>query len=59
DLESGSQRPGVLADLAEAQQKKIQGIPTAIFLDKQGAIRIIGEVTLEQYKRVVDWLLTT
>ncbi len=59
DLESGSQRAAILADLAEAQQKKIQGIPTAIFLDKQGAIRIVGEVKLEQYKRVVDWLLAT
>ena len=59
DLKSKALHAAVLADLEEAQGKRIDGIPTAIFADVAGAIRVVGEVKLDQYKRVVDWLLAT
>lgn len=59
DLDSGAQQAAVRAEYEEAQQKGIASVPTVIFADERGAIRVIGVVPTEQYRRLADWLLAT
>jgi predicted DsbA family dithiol-disulfide isomerase len=59
DMVDRGHRAAVMSELHEAQQKGIDGIPTAIFADAQGVIRVVGEVPLDQYRRLVNWLLAT
>ncbi len=59
DLDEGTQRAAVLADFIEAQTRGITAVPTVLLADAAGAVRVVGEVPLAQYRRVVDWLLAT
>lgn len=59
DLASGRMRQGVLAEYLEAQALGVTSVPTVILADRGGAIRIVGEVPLTQYRRYVEWFLAT
>jgi predicted DsbA family dithiol-disulfide isomerase len=59
DLASGRMRHLVAAEYLAAHSQGIASVPTVILADAQGAIRVVGEVPLAQYRRYVEWLLAT
>jgi predicted DsbA family dithiol-disulfide isomerase len=57
DLANGRLRHAVLADYLEAHAVGVTSVPTVILADHQGAIRVVGEVPLGQYRRYIERLL--
>jgi predicted DsbA family dithiol-disulfide isomerase len=59
DLASGRMRHIIVTEYMEAHSQGIASVPTVVLADQQGAIRVVGEVPLAQYRRYVEWLLAT
>jgi predicted DsbA family dithiol-disulfide isomerase len=60
DLKNGVTRAEIVAEHLMAQrQLGVTSVPTTIFSDETGSIRIVGAAPIDQYRRVIDWLLST
>ncbi|MBI2908238.1 MAG: DsbA family protein [Chloroflexi bacterium] len=60
DLEAGAQNTAVLADFQEGGTTvKVTSVPTMIFSDEHGSIRVVGDVPEKQYRRLIEWFLAT
>lgn len=60
DLKSGVTRSTILAEHLTAQRRfGVSSVPTTIFSDGRGNIRIVGAAPIDQYRRIIDWLLST
>lgn len=60
DLKSDATRAQVVTEHQAAQrQLGVTSVPTTIFSDERGNVRIVGAAAIDQYRRVIDWLLST
>lgn len=60
DLKGGEARAAVLAEhLAAQRHLRVTSVPTTIFSDERGSVRLVGAAASDQYRRVIDWLLST
>lgn len=56
DLKSGAPREEVLKEHLEGLALGIDSIPTVIFADQNGILKVVGDVPLAQYRRVFNYL---
>ena len=45
--------------MGKDQPHGIASVPTVMLAEQRGAIRVVGEVPLAQYRRSVEWLCAT